>query len=509
MAATPSVWKSLELPSFERLDAPRKFDVVVVGGGFTGLTAAYFMALCGKRVGVLERYHLGAGDTGSTTAHLTAVSDLRLSKIADHFGRDAAALVWRGGMDAIAAIERVARDCDCEFERLPGYLHLSLDGDDQDRERIAKDAELAREFGGEAEMVSAVPYFGTPGIRFSNQAKFHPYKYLAALAKFVVDREGCVIFEDSAVTDVEDDPLAVVVNENTRVECDHLVIATHVPLMGNAGMLSALELQSKLAPYTSYVVGAEIPRGVVPKAMFWDTSNPYYYLRVDAHNDHDYLIFGGKDVKTGQVEDDELPFRELSERFGRLFPQATIERHWSGQVIETNDGLPYIGETAPNQFAITGFGGNGITFGTLGAMMACDYILGRDNPWADLLSAQRRKVRGGTWDYLRENFDYPYYMLRDRVAAADAKRVEDVAPGEGKLIDIDGQRLACYRDEQGTLTKLSATCTHMGCFVSWNSAERTWDCPCHGSRFLPTGEVLAGPAESALEPSQKDVHAAK
>jgi Rieske Fe-S protein len=169
-------------------------------------------------------------------------------------------------------------------------------------------------------------------------------------------------------------------------------------------------------------------------------------------------------------------------------------------VIETNDGLPYMGETAERQFVSTGYAGNGMTFGTIGALLAHDAALGRENPWADLFSVNRKKVIGGAWDYIRENLDYPFYMVRDRLASAEADSTRAVKRGEGKIVRIDGQKVACYRDDDGELSTLSPVCTHMGCLVRWNDAESTWDCPCHGSRFKATGEVMAGPAESPLEP---------
>ncbi len=338
---------------------------------------------------------------------------------------------------------------------------------------------------------------GKPGIRFSNQAKFHPLLYLAALAQ-AIDGEGSAVFEQADVSEVQDEPLAAKVGRHT-IECDYLVIATHVPLMGKTGIVSATLFQTKLAPYTSYVVGATMPRGSVPEASFWDTSDPYYYLRIDAGQNSDYAIFGGNDHKTGQETQPDASFGELAARLHDLLPEAKIDRQWSGQVIETHDGLPYIGETAERQFVATGFSGNGTTFGTLGAMMACDAVLSRSNAWQDLFSVNRKKV-SGAWDYLKENLDYPYYLVRDRLAPAEGDSPDDVKPGEGKILKLDRQRVACFRDDNGKVTKVSAVCTHMGCLVRWNRAEKTWDCPCHGSRFHATGEVMAGPAEESLAP---------
>src|SRR5207249_10134969 len=238
--------------------------------------------------------------------------------------------------------------------------------------------------------------------------------------------------------------------------------------------------------------------GSIPQASFWDTADPYHYLRVDRHRDHDYVIFGGEDHKTGQADDTEACFTALERTLRELLPDVELTHRWSGQVIETNDGLPFIGETSSHQFAATGYSGNGMTFGTLAGMMARDRVLGRRNPWQDLFDAGRTKVKGGAWDYVKENSDYPYYLIRDRFAGAEGKSLRAVRRGEGRLVELNGRKVAAWRGEDGRVTLLSPVCTHMGCHVDWNEAERTWDCPCHGSRFTPNGRVLAGPAESPL-----------
>jgi glycine/D-amino acid oxidase-like deaminating enzyme/nitrite reductase/ring-hydroxylating ferredoxin subunit len=502
-----SIWKDEQPSRFGRLPGSCRFDVAVIGGGITGMTAAWLLKKAGKKVCVLERERIGGVDTANTTAHLTMVTDLRLKKLVSHFGEDAAGLVWHGGAAAVNTIEEIARalEIECHFRRIPAYLHASLENDSLENDRAERrdfeeEATLARQLGFEARYLDAVPYFRKPGIRFADQAKFHPLAYVAGLAQAVAG-DGSAVFEDAEVTEVKEDPLAVVVSGKS-VKCDYLVIATHVPLMGNTGLMSATLLQAKLAPYSSYVLGATIPKGLIAEASFWDTTDPYFYLRVDGGSKTDYAIFGGKDHKTGQQADTEIPYRELEAKLLDILPEAKIDHRWSGQVIETNDGLPYIGETAERQFVATGFAGNGMTFGTLSAMMACDAVLGRDNAWQDLFSADRKKLRGGTWAFIKENLDYPYYLVRDRLAPAEAS-VDAVERGEGRIIKRDGQRVACYRDDEGQVTTVSAVCTHLGCLVRWNGVERTWDCPCHGSRFHATGEVLAGPAESPLEPMQK------
>ncbi len=384
------------------------------------------------------------------------------------------------------------------FSAVPGFLHASLVEDQNETKSLESEVALATRLGIEAQFVDKVPFVDRPGIRYPHQAKFDPLAYLTGLA----DRlraEGCAIHERSAVDSVEALPLAVNVGKH-RIRCNYLVVATHVPLMGVANLASAAAFQSKLASFSSYAVSATLPDAGHPEVSLWDTSSPYYYLRTDRGRRADRVIFGGEDHKTGQDDDTEKCYEKLESVLAGIFPNAKVEHRWSGQVIETPDGLPYIGETAEGQFAATGFAGNGMTFGTLAGIMARDRYLGLDNPWQELFSADRKKIRGGAWRYLKENADYPYFYLKDRLRGAESTATRSVRRGEGKILKLDGHRVACSRDENGKLCVLEAECTHMGCVVLWNPAEKTWDCPCHGSRFHPNGEVLAGPAEQPMKP---------
>jgi glycine/D-amino acid oxidase-like deaminating enzyme/nitrite reductase/ring-hydroxylating ferredoxin subunit len=497
---TTPYWMSVHPRSFSKLEQDLDVDVVVVGAGITGITAAFLMKAAGLRVALLERSRAASADTGHTTAHLTYVTDHRLSELVTHFGREHARAVWDAGRLAIRQIQSTieAEDIACDFQVVPGYLHepVSVGRDAHGSVPFRDEAALAKELGFDAAYLESVPFVETPGIRFEAQALFHPRKYLAGLLR-AIPGDGSHVFEDTIVDDIGGDPLRVQAGAHT-VQCDHVVIATHSPLMGKANPVVATLLQTKLALYTSYAIGGRVPAGRLPAGSFWDTADPYHYLRVDRQRGMDYVIFGGEDHKTGQVADTAGCFASLEATLHDLVPDIDLTHWWSGQVIETNDGLPYIGETAPRQFVATGFGGNGMTFGTLAGMMARDSALGRSNPWLDLFDVNRTKLRGGTWDYLTENKDYLYHLVRDRLSAPEGRSLDDLKPAEGKLLELDGQRIAAYRDQRGVVTLRSAVCTHMGCLVAWNTAERTWDCPCHGSRFTPEGDVISGPAERPL-----------
>ncbi|HXT10678.1 MAG TPA: FAD-dependent oxidoreductase [Candidatus Angelobacter sp.] len=496
---TEAYWASQPLPRFPSLKKNLEVDVVIVGAGLTGITAAWLLKREGVKVALLDRQRCAGADTGRTTAHLTYVTDQRLHTLVKHFGKDAARAFWEAGAAAIDEIYNIvnATGNRAEFKWVPGYLHARWDkSDKKDVASLEKDAALAQELGFDAEFVDKAPFVDRPGVRFAHQAKFHPYKYLAPMLK-QISGGGSYVFENTEMTEVQSDPLTVHVGK-LEIRCGYLMIATHTPLLGKTPLLKGTMFQTKLALYTSYVLGAKLPPGSVPEALFWDTTDPYYYLRVDRHRDHDYVIFGGDDCKTGQEENPNAVFARLKAKLKTILPKADVQNRWLGQVVETNDGLPFIGENQGKQFIATGFCGNGFTLGTLAAMMARDRYLGRKNPWFDLFRVDRRKFHGGTWRYVRENLDYPFYMLRDRMRGAEADSPDEIKIGEGKIVKHKGKKVAAYRGEDGKLTMLSPVCTHLGCIVRWNAADKTWDCPCHGSRFKPEGEVFSGPAEEAL-----------
>jgi len=500
-AGTQPYWiDSTTFPRYPKLERDEAVDVVVVGAGITGLTAAYLLMQEGRSVALLERERCAEIDTGHTSAHLTMVTDLRATDLVNNFGRDHAQAAWDAGLAAIEQIASAVADLeiDCDFAWVPGFLHAPIGDGRADARSFREEAALATALGFDADFVDQVPFVGGPGVRFNGQARFHPRKYLAALAQAITDRGG-LIFERSPATEFSDRPVSVKANGHT-ISCRSIALATHTPLVGNAGMFGAAMFQTKLSLYTSYVVSGRVAKGRVPDALFWDTADPYHYLRLEPQRDHDVVIFGGEDHKTGQATDTNACFDRLERTLQSMIGGVDVTHRWSGQVIETSDGLPYIGETAARQFAGTGYSGNGLTFGTLTAMMAADRIAGRRNPWSELFDPSRKKIFGGLWDYLKENKDYPYYMIRDRVAGADGRSTREVPRGAGRIIELDGQKVAVYRDARGAVTKRSAVCTHMACIVDWNEAERTWDCPCHGSRFKPDGKVIAGPAESPLAP---------
>ena len=502
-AGTLPYWSdSATFPLSPKIDRDIDVDVVVVGGGITGLTTAYLLLTAGRSVVLLERARCAEIDTGHTTAHVTMVTDTRLNELVSRVGKPHAQAVWDAGLAALAQIESIVieHEIDCGFERVDGYLHApNGQPDAAETARLEEDASLANQFGFDATFVEDVPFAGGPGVRFGEQARFHPRRYLAGVANAVREKGG-EIFEHSGAEEFYEKPLRVKA-DGRRVRCKDVVIATHNPLVGIASAASATLFQTKLALYTSYAIAGRVARGTVPDALYWDTSDPYRHLRVAPHLDHDLVIYGGEDHKTGQVSDTSKCYERLERALLAKVPSIALSHRWSGQVIETPDGLPFIGKMTDHQYAATGFAGNGMTFGTLAAMMIADAIQERQNPWTELFDPGRAAIRHGLWDYVKENTDYPYYMIRGRFTGEQSRSLRTLKRGQGLVIDEDGTKIAASRGPDGSLLLRSATCTHMGCIVGWNEAERTWDCPCHGSRFTPEGEVISGPAEKPLAQS--------
>ena len=493
-----SLWlDTSDPPDFPKLQGRVTVDVLVVGGGITGLTTAYLLKKVGRSVAVVDQRSIGGGETAHTTAHVTFVTDTRLHELASRLGKRQAQALWGAGHLAMKQIEDVSRELEihCELEQVPGYLFAAVGKDtEKERETLQRDAELASHFGFDANLVESDPVFNRPAVRFPNQLKFHPLKYVNAIAK-ALPGGGSYVFSNTSGSDIDSEKRELH-TESGVISYGSLVAATHVPIQGERGTFGAALFQTKLAAYSTYALEAEIDP--LPGSLFWDTNDPYLYLRFDRREDAGSVIIGGEDHKTGQEDQTETRYQRLEKILKENFPSAKLRHRWSGQVIETPDGLPYIGEVGHGQFLATGFSGNGMTLGTFSAMLIRDIISGKTDPWNGLF-APNRKATVGTWDYVLENKDFPTYFIKDWIGSPAP--AEDLRPGSGQVENIDGKKRAVYCDEQGKRTELSAICPHMGCIVAWNGAEKTWDCPCHGSRFTATGEVIAGPAESNLEPT--------
>jgi glycine/D-amino acid oxidase-like deaminating enzyme/nitrite reductase/ring-hydroxylating ferredoxin subunit len=464
-------------------------DVAVVGGGITGVTTALLLAESGKRVALLEARQLGAGVTGHTTAHLTEIVDTRYHELESKLGRETAQLVRASSRAAIEKIAELAGTADCGFERVNGYLFA-----DQESQLAELDAELgaAQRAGAQVER-SAVP-LALPvrgGLCFPNQAQFHPLAYLDVLTKRL-GQSNALIYEGTAMLSYESKgQVRLTTDTGHAVTADALVLATHAPF-------ASLGLQLELAQYRSYVVAGRCASA--PRGLFWDLADPYHYVRSASIAGESYLIVGGCDHRTGKPPEPEpgAPFQELASLAGKL--GATVAKQWSAQVVESADGLPFIGQIdADPVYVAQGFAGNGMTFGTLSAMLLTDQLLGRKNPFAAPYRTNRFKPRAALGAVVSENMETAGHLVAGHVLPVSHAPIDTLPVGEGRIIKHEGHKLAVYRDQSGAVHAVSAICTHQGCQVAFNAVECSWDCPCHGSRFDVDGRVLDGPAMKPLE----------
>lgn len=477
-------------------------DVCVVGAGIAGLSTAYMLAREGRSVVVLESGTPGSGETGRTTAHLSNAVDDRYYELERLHGLDGAQLAAESHSTAITTIETIVRteQIECDFERLDGYLFVPPN---DDRQQLVEELQAAQRAGVAVEWISRAPIesFDTgPCLRFPRQGQFHPMKYLSGLYR-AIERYGGKIFCNSHVTDVEGgQPALVRTQEGFVVRARAAVIATNAPISETYGLYTGN------TAYRTYAIAARISRGAVHRALYWDTPDPYHYVRFQnsERGDSDFLIVGGEDHKTGQADNFGERFERLEvwarERFSGI---ESVDYHWSGQVMEPVDGLAFIGPHPvgrQNVYVVSGDSGHGMTHGTIAGMLLRDLILGHNNRWARLYDPSRITLRA-FGELIRENINVGA-QFTDWLKDADVASLDQIVPGEGATIQSGWKKIAVYRNEQGAYHQCSAVCPHLGCIVAWNSTEKSWDCPCHGSRFDPYGRVINGPANTNLDTPQ-------
>lgn len=496
---TRSVWHTeAPLQKAEALTESLSTPVCVVGAGISGLTTAYLLAKQGIKVVVVDKGFIGSGETSRTTAHAATALDDRYFELERIRGADVAHRAATSHAAAITQIETIAKNenIDCDFKRVDGYLFLGPD----DSPDILKRELIAAHAAGlaDVELLDAAPMSSlkSPSLRFPNQGQFHPLKYLQGLA-LAITTNGGSIFTNTAVTDIEStEPAIINTATGHTITADTVVVATNAPINDRRSCIFA-----KQAAYRSYVLGFRIKKGSVPQSLFWDTPDPYHYVRVQPEAGHDILIVGGEDHKTGQAYDFTERYARLETWAKKRFPVQEIVYRWSGQVMETCDGLAFIGRNpndSDNIFIATGDSGMGITHGTIAGMLLTDLITGKENKWTEVYNPGRVPLKA-TGKLARENANAAGRLAKDYLSGGDVKSVDDIKPGTGAILRRGLAKVAVYRDRDGILHQFSAKCPHLGCIVSWNQSEQSWDCPCHGSRFNTDGQVLNAPTLEGLK----------
>jgi len=492
-----SLWQESVNPyeSLKTASVEEVYDVIIVGGGITGITTGLLLQEAGKKCLLIEAENLGYGTTGGTTAHLNTLLDTPYTTISKNFSKDAAKQVAQVTADAIDLVKNniIKYGISCEFEDAAAYLYAENEQQDKELKGIL---DAAVEAGLDAKTADSIPIPAqfTTAIRVEGQAKFHPLKYVLALAAAFEDAGGCIV-QHCRVLGVNENGHLEVETTIVTFQASQLIYATHIPTGINL-------LHLRCAPYRSYVMAVKLPEQDYPEDLVYDMYDPYFYYRTQVINDKKFLIVGGKDHKTGHEENTSRNYLQLEAKIKSLFPGCEITHRWSSQYFEPADGLPYIGhlpQHSNNIFVATGFGGNGMVYSHVSARILTDMLTGKETSYDDLFDPNRLKPIAGFANFIRHNADVTKEFLGKLFSAEKLEELSDLAHGEGKLVSFEGKKLGIYKSETGKLFAVNPICTHMKCDVKWNTAEKSWDCPCHGGRFDCKGKVLTGPPSEDLE----------
>ena len=495
--ASKSLWMDVDvMPAAGALDGDSNCDVAVVGSGIAGISTAYELSQRGRSVIVIDRTRIAGGMTSRTSAHLAPLCDDLMSELKKIRKAEAARLFYESQAAAVDRIEGIqkAEGIECDFRRLDGYL---FQGRGMPADVIDKELEAVREVGVPVHRLVGIPLNGCERchvLRYPRQAAFHPLKYLAGVAKACHER-GVSFYADSPVVEVSEGGGGVVVKTaRGTVRAAHAVVAT------NASISDRFALHTKAAPYRTYVATFEIERGALPDALYWDTEDPYHYVRLQpGPGRSDFLLVGGEDHKSGEADDAGKRLARLQAWARELFPGlGAVTHEWSGQVLETIDYAGFIGRDPGSELIYVAMGdsGQGLTHGVMGAMLNASLISGEQNPWSDVYSPGRTP-RMAAKNYVTENLT-ALKNLSEYLAPGELSSLDELKAGKGAIIRRGLEKLAAYRDISGELYLHSAACTHVGCHLHWNSFETCWDCPCHGSMFDTGGQPINAPAIGPL-----------
>lgn len=495
-------WAAGEWPELLTLNNDFSTEVLVVGAGIAGLTTAYQLAKLGIQVAVIDASMPTDGETGNTSAHLSSALDETFQELEGLFGQDGSRLAAKSHRYAIDAIQAICEQekIDCQFERVEGHLFAASE---RDNNEIRKEYEAATRAGFVGlELQTSTPFAGfydALTLKFPNQGQFQPVLYMQGLTR-ALKKMGVPIYHDcEAVEFVPGDPIKIHTQNRYVISTRELVIATNSP------MNNRFRIHTKQAPYRTYICQFAIEKGSVPKGLYWDTEDPYHYIRTqDVSETESVLIVGGEDHKVGQDDHAEERWTALEQWVRKNIPQAgKLTKRWSGQVNEPVDGLAYIGRNPGEDhvYIVTGDSGHGLTHGTIAGLLISDLIAGRENPWEKLYSPSRMNRHAESMkEFFKENLNVAL-QYKDYVTPGDVSSIDDIAAGEGAVVRHGLKKIAVYRDESNKVHACSAVCPHLGGIVHWNKAEKTWDCPCHGSRFDVEGRVVNGPSLNPLKPA--------
>lgn len=494
--ATVSLWQAIdEFKPTSQADAATTYDAFIVGGGITGITTALLLQKVGMKCMVAEAKNLCFGTTGGTTAHLNTVMDTTYDMVESKFGTEGAQLlaeVTHKALDLYKA--HVAEyNIDCGYEEKDGYIYAQ----EEDQLKMLDDIyESSLKSGVAVERVDhngvAVPFI--KAIAFKHQAQIHPTRYVHALAQ-AFEKLGGVIAINCRVTDVKEADIHTIETDKGTFKARRLIYATHIPPGVNI-------LHFRCAPYRSYAMAFTITEGLPPVGLSYDMYDPYHYHRSQTVDGKQYIIVGGEDHKTAHIKNTEECFRHLEAYIRKYYTIDEIAYKWSSQYFEPADGLAYIGHLPGNKenvYVATGFGGNGMTYSHIAAITLTELLTTGTTRYEKIFAPGRVKPVAGFTNFVKEQADVVKEFVAGWVGSEKIEGLAELAPDEAKVVKYEGKKLAIYKDETGKPHAISPVCPHAKCIVEWNNAEKSWDCPCHGSRFNCDGELLTGPARSNLE----------
>jgi glycine/D-amino acid oxidase-like deaminating enzyme/nitrite reductase/ring-hydroxylating ferredoxin subunit len=477
-----------------------KVDVAIIGAGFTGIACAVLLKQAGLSVAVLEAQRIAQGVSGQTTAKITSQHNLIYDDLIRNFGKQGAQIYADANQYALGQMRSwiAERNIECDLTTASAYVFAESQSDvDTLKQEAAAAQALNLPASFTTETVLPFPIAGM--VRFSEQAQFHPRKYLLALAEHI-HGDGSSIFENTRALDITEKDGCTVRTANARVAARDVIIATHFPI-GDIGPFSA-----RLTPMRHYAIAIAVDKPeTLVDGMFISSEQPIHSIRPYKTPTESLLLVIGESHRTGEVADTEKHYRRLMDYAQSHFGAHEVRYRWSSQDLQSVDKVPYIGRFSPvskHRYTATGYRAWGITQSQVAANILSDLVQGKENPWQQLYTPSRIKPLTSATEFVKHNVLTTKHLVADRLKKKD--RLEDLAPGQGALVKISNRTVAAYKDEDGAVFTVSANCTHLGCLVSWNRGERTWDCACHGSRFKPDGQVLHAPAVKPLEKVSRD-----
>ncbi len=492
--ALQSIWQHKKDDHKPTGSSTGSYDVFIAGGGITGLTTGLLLQKAGKKCVIAEAHTIGFGTTGGTTAHLNTFFDTPYYTVESDFGEENALLLAEAAKEAMELIKKniSEHNIKCDFEEKAGYIFTT---EQKQEEELEKLVEGTKKVGLPIDFINdspfPIPYTKMACIR--EQAQLHPVEYIFGLAK-AFEAAGGVILTGCRVTGTDEGDTITVKTTKGEITAAQLIWATHIPTGVNL-------LHFRAAPYRSYVIGVILNEDNYPQDLGYDMEDPYHYYRTHSIDGQQYLIAGGEDHKTAHEENTDAPFRELENYVRKHFDVKEVAFKWSSQYFEPADGLAYIGHlpgNGDNVWVATGFGGNGMPYSHIAAITLSDILIKGDSKYRELFNPNRVKPVAGFTNFVKEAVDVVKEFVSGKFSAEKIEGFSELAPGEAKVVKYEGEKIAMYKDEQHKVHAVNPTCTHVHCTVSWNSAEKSWDCPCHGARYSCEGEVLTGPATKNL-----------